>query len=164
MSSKSSLPPIQFTDLQMTITTEDLYLNKKWLYGEPDGVRLVRPCAVLSGADLRDADLRDAVLRGAIGLAIAEDAADRLRAVATAALASDDALDMDAWHSRGTTHCIARWAIHQAGEVGRLLEASMGAEIAGLMLLGPEAHSHFFDDNEKAREFLQSVLGGATND
>ena len=88
------------------------------------------------------------------------DAADRLRAVADAALASDDALEMDAWHSCGTSHCIGGWAIHQAGEVGRLLEASMGAEVAGLMLLGTEAHSHFFDDNKKAREYLQSVLGG----
>jgi len=118
----------------------------------------------MRGAYLRDADLRNADLRGAIGLTIAEDAADRLRAVACVALASDDALRMDAWHSCGTSHCIAGWAIHQAGEVGRLLESSVGAEIAGLMLLGTEAHSHFFDDDEKAREYLQSVLAGGTND
>ena len=120
--------------------------------------------ADLRGAYLRNAVLRGAYLRGAIGLTIAEDAADRLRAVATAALASDDALKMDAWHSCGTSHCIAGWAIHQAGEVGRLLEESMGDEVAGLMLLGTEAHSHFFDDDEKAREYLQSVLAGETND
>ena len=147
----------------MIITPEDLKLHKKWINREPGGVRLVRTGAYLSCAVLRDADLRGADLRDAV-LTIAEDAADRLRAVACVALASDDALRMDAWHSCGTSHCIAGWAIHQAGEVGRLLEASAGAEVAGLMLLGTEAHSHFFDDNEKAREYLQSVLAGETND
>jgi hypothetical protein len=135
------------------ITTEQLELHAKWLRGDDDGQRLD-----LSGADLRYADLRGVDLRGANGLIIASDAADRLKAVAANALAADDALEMDAWHTCNTTHCIAGWAIHLAGEPGRLLEESHGSAIAGLMLLGIEAHSHFYDSNEDARKWLQEVL------
>jgi len=124
--------------------------------------------ADLSGADLRSADLRSAVLSGAVlrsavlsgteGLIIASDAADRLKAVAVNALATDAALEMGAWHKCNTTHCIAGWAIHLAGEPGRLLEQLHSPAIAGLMLLGAEAHSHFYDSNEDARKWLQEVL------
>jgi len=114
--------------------------------------------ANLSSADLRNADLRNADLSDAEGLIIASDAADRLKAVAANALATDAALEMETWHACNTTHCIAGWAIHLAGEPGRLLEELHGPAIAGLMLLGAEAHSHFYDSNEDARKWLQEVL------
>lgn len=172
----------------MQITKEQLELHRKWLRKCPDGVRLdVRLAdlrgADLRGADLRGADLREANLRGAdlsgsdlwgadirgtklnkanlsnvIGLNIASDAADRLKAVAVAALESESSLSMVKWHTGGSTHCIAGWAIHLAGGAGELLERMMGEEIAGLMLLGIEAHSHFFDDETTARKWLQSLL------
>jgi len=110
------------------------------------------------GANLRGADFRHANLTDARGLSIADDAPQRLQAVARAALASDHALEMDVWHTCGTTHCIAGWAIHQAGALGRLLEQMYGAEIAGLMLLGTEAHRFFYAGNNQAREFLRTVL------
>jgi hypothetical protein len=118
--------------------------------------------ANLSGADLSGADLGWANLRGAnlsevVGLAIASDAPERLQAVATAALA-DNGLDMSRWHTCNTTHCISGWAIHQAGELGRLLEGVAGPDVAGLMLLGPDAQRHFYDENEAAAEWLRSVL------
>ena len=165
------------------ITPEQLALHAAWLRGESGGQRLalrdadlrgadlrgvvlryaVLSGAYLRGADLRDADLRGAVLRGAdlrgaVGLAIATDADQRLRAVAQAALAAPDALRMGGWHTCDTTHCVAGWAIAQAGEPGRLLEAAMGPEAAGLLLLGTEAHAHFFDDDDTARAWLQEVL------
>ena len=65
---------------------------------------------------------------------------------------------MSSWHKCDTTHCISGWAIHQAGELGRLLEAAVGAEVAGLMLLGPDAQRHFYDENEAAAEWLRSLL------
>jgi hypothetical protein len=119
--------------------------------------------ADLRGADLREADLREADLpradlRCAIGIPVAVDAADRLRAVAVAATANDDNLRMDTWHTCQTTHCIAGWAVHLAGEPGRILEASCGHELAGRMLLGHEAALHFHDSNEDARAWLLSVL------
>ena len=92
------------------------------------------------------------------GEAIADDAPQRLQAVARAALASDDSLEMSDWHTCNTTHCIAGWAIHQAGALGWLLEQLHGAEIAGLMLLGPDARRYFYASNDEAREFLRSVL------
>ena len=119
--------------------------------------------ADLQGADLQYANLQDinlqgANLQGAIGLHIAADASARLQAVASAALASDSALSMSTWHKCNTTHCIAGWAIHQAGEPGKILESVLGPSIAGLLLLGPEAYTHFHDTDEQARAWLQSVL------
>jgi hypothetical protein len=113
--------------------------------------------ANLSGANLFGANLAKADLSGVIGLLVASDHGQRLAQVASAAL-EPSALSMSDWHACATTHCIAGWAIHLAGELGRLLEQTLGSEIAGLYLLGPEAHSHFFDTDEKAREFLQSIL------
>lgn len=114
--------------------------------------------ANLRGADLIGANLSEANLSRAIGLPIAADAPARLRAVAIAALADADALKMDTWHTCETTHCIAGWAIHQAGELGRILEALHGSALAGRLLLGNKAAMHFNDDNAAAREWLQSVL------
>ena len=117
--------------------------------------------ADLSGADLSHAILRDADLRGSIGFPVAVDAPQRLLAVARAALAEDSALDMEHWHTCKTTHCIAGWAIHLAGELGRVLQESHGPELAGRMLLGHEAALHFYDTNDDARIWLQSVLDAA---
>ena len=159
------------------ITNEELELHAKWLCNEPDGVRLVKPGANLSGANLSGANLSGANLSGAYlsdayltganlsgayltgakGLPIAADAADRLKAVAQAAL-QPDALEMSNWHTCGTTHCIAGWAIHLAGEPGRVMESMMGPELAGLLLLGTDAHSHFHDSNQKALEYLRGVV------
>jgi hypothetical protein len=76
-------------------------------------------------------------------------------------LAEPDALEMKSWHTCDTVHCIGGWAIHQAGPLGAVLEQALGAPIAALLLLGPDAQSHFWDDNENARIYLQSVLDGA---
>jgi len=162
--------------------TEILACHASWLRGETTGSwadlsRADLSKANLDGADLDGANLDGANLSGAylskayliranlfganlsgvIGLAVASDAPQRLRAVADAAL-KEGALEMETWHTCDTTHCIGGTAIHQAGEVGRLLEAAVGPGIAALMLLGPDAHSHFYDSNEAATEWLRSVL------
>lgn len=92
------------------------------------------------------------------------EAAARLRDVAKAALASDDALDMGYWHNEcGTSHCIAGWAIHLAGAEGYKLERELGGEgrgsaAAGAILLGLEAAHHFHIETAAARAWLQSKL------
>ena len=114
--------------------------------------------ADLRGADLCGANLRDANLRDAKGLPIAEDAPARLQAVAATVLAQPAALQMSAWHDDcGTAHCLAGWAIHQAGPVGAVLERLHGPHLAGLLLIGVEAAEHFYDSNETALEWLRSI-------
>ena len=114
--------------------------------------------ANLRGADLSGAILSDADLRGANGLPIAADAQQRLRAVASHVLAHPKILQMGGWHSEcGTTHCLAGWAIHQAGPLGEVLENLHGPHMAGLLLLGVDAAEHFYDGTDEAIEWLQSV-------
>ena len=114
--------------------------------------------ADLHGADLRMADLRGVDLRGARGLDLppAELAAERIAAVAESALANESSLNMLTWHSCETSHCLAGWAIHLAGDEGARLEAEYGPQVAGLLLLGAEAHAHFFDNDADARAWLHS--------
>jgi hypothetical protein len=91
-------------------------------------------------------------------LPIASDALERLQAVAIAVFSRPEALYMEQWHTCETTHCLAGWAIHQAGELGRLLEASVGPHIAGLQLLGVEAAEHFYDSNEDVLAWLEGIV------
>jgi len=154
------------------------YLERADLYRADLGYANLRE-ASLRGADLRKADLRYADLRGAdlreadlrganlIRANLREsDLTDTkidyriedglLKKVAEHAL-KENALDMFEWHSCDTTHCIAGWACCLA-ENAKELEKRYGTQIAGLLLLGSEAHSHFFDDNQKAKRYLKSVL------
>jgi hypothetical protein len=137
----------------------------KLLWADLRAANLCR--ANLSGADLRNADLsranlsradlRGANLHGATLPHSPEQGL--LRKVAQAALIPN-ALDMTAWHTCDTTHCIAGWAC--ALTTDKSLEWAHGPQIAGLLLLGAEAHSHFFDTNEDATAYLQSVLDEQT--
>jgi len=124
--------------------------------------------AVLIDANLRGANLSDAYLRGAnlsganlidaVGLPIVDDAPQRLLAVATTVLGDGATLAMGNWHTCDTTHCLAGWAIHQAGTIGKTLESLHGPHMAGLLLLGHEAAGHFYDSNKDAIKWLRSVV------
>lgn len=139
----------------------------------------------LRGADLRETDLRLATFRccdlrganfdgsrinfarfyrslllGATGLPIAADCERRLRDIAKLVLAGKAELSMCKWHSCNTVHCVAGWAIALGGPEGKTLEREYGSEVAGLLLLGPGAHSHFFDSDAGAREWLRAVVHG----
>ena len=87
-----------------------------------------------------------------------ETARARLAEVAKHALAEPDALDMSVWHTCSTTHCIAGWAIHLAGEYGRDLEERFGSRIAGNILLGIEGSQLFFLSTEEAASRLREYL------
>ncbi len=90
---------------------------------------------------------------------VVDDHDRRLREVVKTVLASPDRLQMESWHSDcGTNHCIAGWAIHLAGEEGARLEALNGPEIAGYILLGPEAKGYFYSKKEHAIPWLLQVL------
>ena len=115
----------------------------------------------LRGSDLRWSDLRGSDRRGAkidFEIATPDQAAPRIAEVAKAAIADESALAMDTWHTCETTHCIAGWAIHLAGEQGKALEEKFGPHIAGLSLLGTEAASHFYDSKADATAWLRGKL------
>ena len=153
---------------------EALRLHRLWIDDDPEGVRAnlrwadLREAnlrwADLRGADLREAkglrwaDLRGADLREAKGLPITADAPSRLQAVAAQVLSNPDCLRMNLWHSNcGTTHCLAGWAIHQAGPIGATLEALHGAPLAGLLLLGHDAAARFYQSNDEVLQWLRTI-------
>ena len=122
--------------------------------------------ANLSGANLSEADLRGANLRGVnlsgakidgLQIVTADQGEPLLRQVAEAALAAPKCLAMQTWHTCETSHCIAGWAIHLSGDKGRDLEKKYGPANAGMILLGVEASTHFYDDNETARKWLETI-------
>ena len=41
---------------------------------------------------------------------------------------------MERWHSCGTTHCRAGWAVHLSGEAGYALEKFHGSALAGQLI------------------------------
>ena len=135
---------------------ETLRLHGLWRSNKAVGSR-----ANLSGANLSGADLSWANLGEAIGLPIVTDAPARLLAVAKAALASPDALEMGSWHKCETTHCICGWAEHLGGPLANLIIQTHGNDFGGLILLGVEAHAHFYKSTDQARAFLQSVIDQA---
>ena len=110
--------------------------------------------ANLRGADLTGANLTGANLRGAnLDYKLQE---GLLGEIAAIVIADNTCLDMGIWHC-GTTHCLAGWACH-LNDKAKELEKTHGTQIAGLLTLGAEAHSHFFDDNEEAIEWLKTKV------
>ena len=55
--------------------------------------------------------------------------------VLEAATAKPTALNMSDWHTCGTTHCRAGWAVHLAGEAGYALERFHGTALAAQLIL-----------------------------
>ena len=100
--------------------------------------------AYLSRANLRDAKIDYQIEDGL------------LQKIAKKVTEEPSCLHMSSWHC-GTSHCISGWACELA-EGGKELEESHGAAVAGLLLLGSEAHSHFYDDDETALAWLQSKV------
>ena len=90
--------------------------------------------AVLRGADLRYAILTNADLRGAnlpVGVPVILDID---AAILAAIEAPGNALDMSTWHTCGTTHCRAGWAITLAGKAGAELERKFRSAAAGALI------------------------------
>lgn len=86
----------------------------------------------LKFVDLRGADLRDANLRDAKG--VTAPVIPNLDDAILAAIESSGALNMNTWHTCETTHCRAGWAIHLAGQAGKMLEDRIGPSAAGALI------------------------------
>ena len=70
-------------------------------------------------------------------------------------------LDMNTFHSCGTKHCRAGWAIHLAGEQGYKLESHTDSVFAAMMIFKASSPSievspvRFFEDNATALEDMR---------
>ena len=77
-----------------------------------------------------------------------------IHSVILAAVEAPGALNMDDWHTCGTTHCRAGWAIHLAGEDGYALERFYGAALAAQLIYKasgyPISPVRFFESNDVA--------------
>ncbi len=92
--------------------------------------------ADLCGADLYGADLRDANLSGVLSsIGIAPDIMLPSRILAQIT-AHPETWDQRVWHSAcDTQHCIAGWACHLSGPLGRYLDVNLGTATAATLLL-----------------------------
>ena len=65
-----------------------------------------------------------------------------------------EALEMDTWHTCGTTHCRGGWAVHLAGDPGYALEKFHGTLLAAQLIYRESGYAispvRFFDSNEDA--------------
>ena len=118
--------------------------------------------AILTGADLTRANLSWAKLRYAnlTGAKIddAPEVPNLCQAILTKVEANPKCLEMGKWHNTcGTTHCLAGWAVHLAGEAGRQLESKVGHENAGIAIFLRSHGSvpNFYSSNDEALEWIR---------
>jgi uncharacterized protein YjbI with pentapeptide repeats len=117
-------------------------------------------CANFMNADLRGADLRGASLAQSnlLGTKIDYQIQDGLlEEIAQKVVNKSFQLKMGKWHTNYIIHCIAGWAVTLSPK-GKELEAEYGTPIAALLLLGAEAHDHFYDTTEDALDWLSSLI------
>lgn len=132
--------------------------------------------ADFTGADLRDADFTHAqlcdadlthtMLHRALFTAAALHGARLPKApvvpdldyrILTLIERGSGSLNMDAWHTCQTTHCLAGWAIHLAGVSGYDLERDLGPSVAGTLIFQASCGyvPDFFARNEEALQDLR---------
>ena len=82
------------------------------------------------------------------GIPIVEDLDGKI----LAAIENGGGLEMSNWHTCETTHCMAGWAIHLAGDAGKALEAERGPQRAGALIyrVSTGRAPHFFASNQRA--------------
>lgn len=99
----------------------------------------------LRDADLYDADLYDADLSFVPKI-------DSLDAKIFSAIQTGGILEMSTWHTCDTTHCRAGWAIHLAGDFGKMLETIYGSCAAGALIYQANTGRipNFYASNEDA--------------
>ena len=69
---------------------------------------------------------------------------------------------MDSWHQEGceTVHCMSGWAIHLAGEVGRVMEGLVGPSYTGALIINESCPylegkvPNFYAKNEQGMAFI----------
>ena len=124
--------------------------------------------ANLSDADLSDTDLSRANLSGAnlsganlSGTKFPEMmAVENLFSKIKEAVGDGNGLEMASWHTCETTHCIAGWAIHLAGDAGRVVASLLGSSVAGALIIRDSCSylegktPNFYASNEEGLNFI----------
>lgn len=122
------------------------------------------PNSDFSGADFSDADLYETHFSGAKleDAKFSPDLAnlhkpELILEIRDMVIADDNTLDMRAWHTCDSTHCIAGWAafLHPKG---REMERLTSTYLTALLILGSDAASHFYQNKADATYWL-STLG-----
>jgi uncharacterized protein YjbI with pentapeptide repeats len=124
--------------------------------------RAVLTRADLTGADLTGAVLTGADLTGADGLPYTPLVPDIDRRILEAVASDPKALDMGQWHACETTHCRAGWAVHFAGEAGKVMESLIGPATAGALIYHKSAGHvpNFYATNEDSLADMRARVGG----
>lgn len=114
-------------------------------------VAAVKAKANLRGASLSGADLREANLPFIPKVA-------NLEVSILAAIDSGGTLEMGNWHTCNTTHYRAGWAIHLAGDAGKVLEGQLEPCAAGALIYNASCGyvPDFYAGNEDALADIRS--------
>ena len=115
--------------------------------------------ANLYGAKMKGAYLKGANLKGAkmpSGVKV-----DGLHQKMFDAVQVEGALDMNSWHTCGTTHCRAGWAIVLAGQEGAELEKKYGPSVAGTIIYHNSTGMvpDFYCNNDAAMADIKACAG-----
>lgn len=104
-------------------------------------------CTKLTGVELSGANLADCV-----GLPDAPSVPD-----IKAKILGAGKINMAYWHTCETTHCLAGWAVHLAGDAGSALEEQLGASAAGALIFHASIGEvpDFYSSDEEAIEWLR---------
>lgn len=121
--------------------------------------------ADLAGADLTGVNLQDTKMKGAdlagaeLGLEVP--IIENIHKKIYKAASSENALEMDEWHTCETTHCIAGWAVVLAGEQGKKLEEKITTATAATLIYHKSDPKNrvpsFYKSNEEALEELKQL-------
>ena len=120
--------------------------------------------ADLEGANLEGANLKGAYLKGAVKKPIP--VVENLdRKILDILEGGKGGLEMNCWHTCETTHCLAGWAIHLAGQPGYDLEKLVGSHNAGFLIFKKSTGSypHFYGTNDDALDELRERAAAAAN-
>jgi hypothetical protein len=82
------------------------------------------------------------------------------------ACSAEGALNMDNWHTCGTTHCRAGWVVTLAGEGGKLLESIYDCGTAAAMIYmvsdpTMEKIPNWYASNKTALEDMKRLAGAS---
>jgi hypothetical protein len=120
--------------------------------------------AYLGGADLKGAYLGGADLKGAYlkGACLEIPVLKNPYSSILQAIGSEGCkLDMEDWHKCKTTHCMAGWVVHLAGEKGYELEKKVGeTPLAAYLILQKSTPKYippnFYSSNDEAMKFIKA--------